>query len=278
LKDGWQPGESAGQVRKSRHNGTDMFRSFGAPELVVVGVLVMLLFGGSWLAKAGRLAGEKVKQLVLRAKWLWASATGSEEEALEKERAFGQELAREVMSEYPAPVAEVKQALVERIGARLSAQRKAPWPFSFRVVSAPVANAFALPGGFVFVYEPLLDMLGADDDALAFVLAHEMAHVLLGHAREAQLRRLLLGRITARAGGVGQIAERLLTLAYSREDELEADREAVSIIKSAGFNTAGAAAFFSRSAGVESSVLEYLSTHPPAKERLKAVQAQASAT
>ncbi|MGE5568416.1 MAG: M48 family metalloprotease [Rhodospirillales bacterium] len=253
-----------------------MFRSFGAPELIVIGVLVLLLFGGSWLGRIGRLAGEKVKQFVLKAKWLWASATGSEKEALEKERAFGRELARQVMREYPAPVAEAKQALVERVGARLCGQRKSPWPFSFRVISAPVANAFALPGGFVFVYEPLVDMFSADEDALAFVLAHEMAHVLLGHAREAQLRRLLLGRISAGAGGIGQLAEKLLALAYSREDELEADREAVAIMKAAGFDTAGAAAFFRRSERVEFPALEYFSTHPPARERLRAVQAQAS--
>lgn len=159
-------------------------------------------------------------------------------------------------------------------------------PFYFQVLDSDVVNAFALPGGYIYVTRGLLSFL-ENEAQLAVVLGHEAGHVLARHssrrAADAQLGQLgLLG--AAVLGGVvggGNVAEgilnyggtglQLLTLSYSRDAEREADRAGVAYAEFAGYDAAEGAKFFrslsrlSQQSG--GSLPSFLSTHPDPGER-----------
>ncbi len=258
-----------------------MFRSLGLPELILIALLLLLLFGGRWLARAGREVGQSARRKVLEANWTWASTTGTGEEDLRAERTFGEELAQEFIPQSDDPVAEAKHAHVKRLGAKLCEVKKTPWPISYHVIPKQEFNAFALPGGFVFVCEPLFGVFREDSDAMAFVLAHETAHVLLGHARERLMREMLLHGLTARAAGAGKLLMTLIGQGFSRDEELEADRQAVSLLTAAGFHRSGGTRFFSllgRLTDSEPALIQYFSSHPPIEDRLKNLEGQGPAT
>src|SRR5205823_6424711 len=114
----------------------------------------------------------------------------------------------------------------------------------FVAVRAPEINAFALPGGYVFVTRRLLDFSRWDHAELAFVLGHEMGHVVKRHAIERLMANALFGGIAARlpVGGavlrphVAALLSTLLRQGYSREQELEADAFGARVAHAAGFD------------------------------------------
>lgn len=158
-------------------------------------------------------------------------------------------------------------------------------PFHFRILDSPVVNAFALPGGYVYVTRGLLSHL-ENEAQLAVVVGHEIGHVLGQHAAEqaanAQLGQLgllgaaILGEVFV-GQGVGQgilnyggAAAQLLFLKYSRDAEREADRAGVAYSEFAGYDATQAAAFFEslgRLSAREGSLPTFLSTHPDPGER-----------
>ncbi|WP_420455864.1 M48 family metalloprotease [Rubrivirga sp.] len=163
-------------------------------------------------------------------------------------------------------------------------------PFYFRVLDSPVVNAFALPGGFIYVTRGLLAYL-ENEAQLAVVLGHEIGHVLGRHSSEqaarAQLSQFgLLG--AAVLGGVvggGQVAEgilnyggtglQLLQLKYGRGAEREADQAGVAYAEFAGYDATEASRFFIslQRLGERSgqSVPNFLSTHPDPGERAQTI-------
>lgn len=163
-------------------------------------------------------------------------------------------------------------------------------PFTFRVLDSPVVNAFALPGGFIYVTRGLLAYL-ENEAQLAVVLGHEIGHVLGRHSSEqaarAQLSQFgLLG--AAVLGGVvggGQVAEgilnyggtglQLLQLKYGRGAEREADQAGVAYAEFAGYDATEASRFFIslQRLGEQSgqSVPNFLSTHPDPGERAQTI-------
>lgn len=164
-------------------------------------------------------------------------------------------------------------------------------PFYFRVLDSPVVNAFALPGGYVYVTRGLLAFLN-NEAQLSVVLGHEIGHVLARHsstrAQRAQLGQLgVLG--AAVLGGViggGRVAEgilnygsqgaQLLTLSYGRDAEREADRAGVAYAEFAGYDASEASSFFRslQRLGAESgqALPNFLSSHPDPGERETTIQ------
>src|SRR5207244_2206992 len=106
------------------------------------------------------------------------------------------------------------------------------YPFHVHCLLAPVVNAFALPGGFIFLTRPLLELCQSDRAELAFVVGHEMAHIVQRHAIDRIMASSALnaavGRFTMAGGIFGQslaaLAATLLSQGYSQDQELEADR------------------------------------------------------
>ena len=208
----------------------------------------------------------------------------------EKEVATGRALARKVEAELSLVADAPTQERVAALGARLAAvcDRK-ELVYHFAVVADDDVNAFSLPGGYVFVNEGLVKK-AANDDELAAVLAHEIAHIAARHAVKQyesslglQLVQLatLASRQGAAAQGVG-IAAQASELAYARQDELEADRLGVKYLKAAGFNPAGMLAFLEKLPGIEQARTHYLPrgavrpqyarTHPFVPDRIRTVK------
>jgi predicted Zn-dependent protease len=153
--------------------------------------------------------------------------------------------------------------------------------FAFRVLDSPVINAFALPGGYVYVTRGLMAHLN-NEAQLAVVLGHEIGHVAARHASQQAARQqftqglLLGGAVVGGAAlggqaaenilGIGGQAAQLLSLSYSRDNERESDRLGVEYATMAGYEAAEGAAFFETLKRIRQqsgqSVPTWQSTHP----------------
>lgn len=145
------------------------------------------------------------------------------------------------------------------------------------VVKQADQNAIALPGGTVMVFSGLLKE-AQDPGELAGVLAHEFTHLRLRHPTAAMIRAVGVGTaitlVTGDSSGVVATgAAMALAGAYSRDDEAEADRGAVTLLARAGLDGNGLAAFFRRLAAKPSQVPVWLNTHPDSLARAQAVEA-----
>jgi beta-barrel assembly-enhancing protease len=207
---------------------------------------------------------------------MWSWATGSEDDALLAEREYGRECAREFAAQFSGRVAAAQQELTASVGARLAAAVQDPRrQFRFTAVPAAAANAFALPGGFIFITAPLIDLCRGDREEMAFFLAHEMGHILRGHAREQLTAGAFLNAITARLPGAGGMLHQALNKGYSRQLELDADREGVRLAGLAGFDREGAVRAMRRLAQAspeESGLAEYFASHPPFADRIRELE------
>jgi predicted Zn-dependent protease len=224
---------------------------------------------GTWL-------GNKSRKPFRQAKWMWSWLAGTEAEAIQAEYEYGRECAAQFAAQFSGTAPREKQEVVASVGSRLAdAVKDRRREFHFSLVRASVSNAYALPGGFVFITEPLLDLCAQDPDELAFLLGHEMGHVLRGHARSQLTARTFLNAVTARLSGAGLMLRQLLNQGYSRELELEADREGARLAAAAGFDPRAAARALqrlARGASGDAGLMEYFSSHPPIAERVRQLE------
>jgi predicted Zn-dependent protease len=207
---------------------------------------------------------------------MWSWLAGTEAEAIQAEYDYGRECARQFAAQFSGKVPSEKQAVVAAVGSRLAdAVKDRRREFRFSLVRAGVSNAYALPGGFVFITEPLLDLCAEDRDELAFLLGHEMGHVIRGHARSQLTANTFLHAVTARLSGAGPMLRQLIDKGYSRELELEADAEGARLAAAAGFDARAAARALRRLALVSrdhAGLAEYFSSHPPLAERIRRLE------
>ncbi len=183
---------------------------------------------------------------------------------------------------------------VNQIGQRVARNtERGDVQYKFHVIDSPIVNAFALPGGYIYVTRGLL-MLANNEAELAGVLAHEIGHVTGRHsaARASQgaivgLGAAILGAAvgSSSAAQLANVGSDLYIKSYSRGQEHEADSLGVRYLSRAGYDTSAMASFLAslqaqtaleaKIAGKEGSVPEYFSTHPLTQERV--VQASAEA-
>lgn len=177
---------------------------------------------------------------------------------------------------------------VSRIGRQLAARSSMPnLPWRFRVIDRPDANAFALPGGYVYITTAMLRRT-RNDSELAGILAHEVTHITLRHgtnqASKAMLAQMPLQILGGRlGGGLGRNLAQLglsfglnsLFLKYSRSAETQADVGAVQLMRRAGYNPAGLVSFMqtlgNRGGG-------FFSDHPSPSNRIGRIQQEIAAT
>jgi len=227
--------------------------------------------------RAGRKAGVTFR----RAKWMWASVAGDESDAIRAEHGVGRDMAAVVREQATAGQNEVAQALLAELQHRLAGGvRNRLHRFEVAIVSDEQPTAFALPGGFIFVAQPLVDLCDADPDELAFVLGHEMAHVIRRHAIDRLISQKILSAASLASPGRGvfgpwirRVGLQWLERAYSQEQEFEADELGVLLMRAAGFDLLGAVRLLERFQGLVSGQGRpdfgaYLSTHPPVQERM----------
>ena len=235
--------------------------------------------------RLGRLAGAKARKV----QWMWSSLTGNDEAAIQAEYGVGREMAAVVQSRSGIAPDPALQELLDNTRERLSAVvRNKQHRFAVAMLGDEQPTAYALPGGFIFVTEALTTLCERDADELAFVIAHEMSHVIRRHAINRVLRQAAFAAASMAAPGRGTVGPWLrkvgvewLERAYSHEQEFEADDLGVLLSRAAGFDTAGAVRLFERlrslDAGAEASGLgTYLSTHPPVTERIERLQRSTS--
>lgn len=229
--------------------------------------------------------GKKVAPNVRKARWVWQSVFGSEAEMIAAEIEMGTGLAREVRSQIPCLDGSDTQAFVSEIGARLAERLKEKRrAFVITVVDDPNPNAFALPGGYVFLTRSILDLCAMEASQVAFVVAHEMAHITKGHSME----RIVLGSAvtivsnlvslrTAVVGWVRKAGVGAVQSVYSCEQELEADALAVALIHAAGYDAkAGEILLAGLAAHCPDSdpqgLGKYFSSHPASSVRIAAIR------
>jgi predicted Zn-dependent protease len=171
---------------------------------------------------------------------------------------------------------------LDRIGRSLAARSSMPnLPWRFRVIDRREVNAFALPGGYVYVTSGLM-RAARNEDEIAGTLAHEITHVTLRHgtnqASKAMLARMplqMLGGLAGRGAG-GALAQlglgfglNSLFLKYGRSAETQADVGAVQLMSRAGYNPYGLASFLGTLKGRGS---EFFSDHPNPSNRVGRVE------
>jgi len=197
----------------------------------------------------------------------------------------GNQAAQQVLRQYKV-VHDDRAAEVERVGRRLlqalPAKDRDQWDWHFYLIQSKEINAFALPGGNVFIFTGLYDRLRTEDE-LAAVMGHEMTHVRDQHwahmAGAAQKRQMGLAVILglSHAGSAWQnvagLADSLLNLRYSRKDEDQADAGGLQDMVDAGYNPQGMLDLFHvlQQAGGNGGVA-FLADHPLTTTRIEHTQ------
>lgn len=160
---------------------------------------------------------------------------------------IGQQAAADFERENPVDRTSERARWLAQIGERVAAAAQPPeYPYEFVLVRQNVNNAFALPGGPIYMYDGLIETLGADEDQIAWVCGHEVTHVRQKHAIKRIERAIgaqlliewAIGGRTAR--DIGGIVAGLSLQAYSRDNEYEADRMGVRWAAEAGYDPTAA--------------------------------------
>jgi predicted Zn-dependent protease len=177
---------------------------------------------------------------------------------------------------------------VKRITDRLIAEAKLmyppsrDWQWSVAVIDEPALNAWCMPGGKMAIYTGIIQKLKLTDDEIAQIMGNENAHALLGHGRERKSRAIAmhggmqLGSIVAGRdlSILAPVADLALTLPHSRASESEADRYGVELAARAGFDPRAAVRLWEKMAAASGDgPPQFLSTHPPAGNRIQALNA-----
>ena len=179
------------------------------------------------------------------------------------------------------------QAIVEQIGKEVvqqSVAKKSKYQFNFHLLAdAKTVNAFALPGGQIFITEALLSRLKTKAQ-LAGVLGHEVGHVLARHSAEhIAKQKLTSGLTTAAVIGVdptgdgaqmAQMVAGLINMKYGRADELEADKLGLRLMSEASYDPRaliGVMEILAQASG-GSRQPEFSSTHPSPENRMEKIQ------
>jgi Zn-dependent protease with chaperone function len=210
----------------------------------------------------------------------------------QQQEQIGRQAMGEVYKQMPVlPDSSPETEYIRRLGAKLLAgiPQQYSWPYEFHVIPQKDINAFALPGGPIFVH--IGTITAADNEAeLAGVLAHEMSHVYMQHSikqmKKAQWTQgiagvlgALLGNVGGAVGTLGQlgagIAGGVLTMKYSRDDEAQADAVGAIIMYKAGYDPRYMAQFFQKLASMGGSGPQFLSDHPNPGNRQQAISQQA---
>lgn len=200
---------------------------------------------------------------------------------------LGEQLAAEIEKQETISGDAVLQAYITGIGERLErVATRQDVPYSFTVIDKPdTVNAFALPGGPMYLYTGLLKMC-ENEAELASVMAHEMAHVAAHHHGEAMtkqygmelLSQLLLGKNPgAWASIASDFGKGLMMNYYSRANEREADALGMEFLFRAGYQPEAMVSFMRKLIAEEQRAgggppLPIFSSHPPTQERLMYLQ------
>jgi len=217
---------------------------------------------------------------------IYNQATGKNEAVLVStadERAIGYRMAGQIEEKYKLDENIMVQARVRAIGNVLAnvSDRK-DLPYQFKVLKDKNVNAFTTPGGYVYIFRGLADKTDSDAE-LASVIAHEIGHVAARHAAKKMEVEMGYNMLMAIAFSRSSRADleryvsigfNVISLGYSREDELFADKLAIRYLMRAGYNPYGMVSFMQKMDKLEKEEgrvpIYILSSHPYMSQRIEA--------
>jgi predicted Zn-dependent protease len=176
----------------------------------------------------------------------------------------------------------IAQALLPHVAQWNSAARG--WRWEVALIDQPVINAFCMPGGKIAFFTGIIDQLRLSDEEIAVIMGHEMAHALREHARERVAKEQLTGMGASLIAGLlglgdlGRVAlgtgAQLMSLKFSRDDEVEADRVGLEISSRAGFHPAAGVSLWRKMQQAQKGAPpQWLSTHPSGDRRVQEMRA-----
>ena len=218
-------------------------------------------------------------------------ATEQEEVILisnDREIKMGKSISRAVEDRFKLVEDDKIKERINKIGERIAnVSDRRDIIYHFKVLNEKEVNAMALPGGYIYVNKGLIDKADSDDE-LACVIAHEVGHVAAKHSvKKLQgalginiLRILMINSGDSQTRENADIALAELFLAYSREDELLADKLGVKYAKLAGYDPNAMVSFLNKLKAIEKKEplrqLNYARTHPYLSDRLATVRMEIS--
>ncbi|WP_293753190.1 M48 family metallopeptidase [Limnohabitans sp. Rim8] len=163
-------------------------------------------------------------------------------------------------------------------------QRARDWKWQVNLIGNKQINAWCMPGGKIAFYTGILDQLRLNDDEVAMIMGHEMAHALREHARERLAKTQATGiglSIASQLLGLGSLGDaaaslgtQLLTLKYSRDDETESDLVGLEIAARGGYRPEASVTLWQKmQAASNNGGPSFLSTHPSGNNRIQELQA-----
>ena len=177
---------------------------------------------------------------------------------------------------------KIKNAVEDYLKKKNKLDRVEGFEWEFKTVEDSIVNAWCMPGGKVVVYTGILD-LAANDDELAVVMGHEIAHAIARHGNErltqmygAEWVKAILGVATGGNDKILQVygvGTTLGILKYSRNHESESDKMGLVFMKMAGYDPNAAITFWEKMAANGGSVPEIFSTHPSDETRIADIKA-----
>ena len=216
----------------------------------------------------------------------------------EEEYYLGRGVSAMIFAKYKPSKNSVANSYVNRVGNTLASFSGRPETFGgyhFQILESQEINAVSAPGGFVFITSGFLKVI-PDEEALAAVLAHEVAHVALGHGvsavKKANLTQaaVMLGKEAAESSSsgltseltqafgdsIGDIVETLLTKGYSRSQEYDADEYAVKLLRATGYQEDGLITMLKalESAKEKNQDAGWFATHPDPDDRIDEIEGE----
>jgi len=249
--------------------------------------------GASAAMQAGGLTSQQANSIVKSTK---AIVKSFEDFTAEQEYYIGRTVAAQVFSKYKLYDHPKRNNYLNMVGLSITGNSAIPETFGgyhFAILDSAEINAFAAPGGFVFVTRGLLNCC-EHEDALAAVLAHEIAHVQLKHGLQAIKKSRvteavttlgveaarnsgggdLAGLVTNFEGSITDITSTMVNNGYSRSFEEEADATALGLMTSAGYSSRGMKDMLTlMGQKLKPGGLDFFKTHPSPKNRLESLSA-----
>ncbi|MCI7046574.1 MULTISPECIES: M48 family metallopeptidase [Helicobacter] len=206
----------------------------------------------------------------------------------QQEKALGEQSALAVLKESKLSQNTTQTAMVKRVGQKIASIANRPdFNWEFYLIENKAQNAFCLPGGKVFVYTGLMELI-SNDDELAVVISHEIGHTILRHGAErmsmqtlqqlgGSILEIFVGTQNPEYNNLFNKAYNVssnvgIMLPFSRHHELEADEVGIILMQKAGYNPQAALSFWQKMSQGNKETSDFFSTHPSDTKRIQEIK------